>query len=103
MPHQASPRWVLVRCVRRDGGFEPTLKVKVPVGSGEAPVSMSTSAVVLTAPKDGGIWGEGDTRHSENGRGGTVNMSELLKAVHDCSIDFPAQLFACEAFLSSPE
>lgn len=30
-------------------------------------------------------------------------MSELLKAVRDCSIDFSAQLFAREAFLSSPE
>lgn len=38
--------------------FEPTLKVKVPVASRVAPVSMSTSMVLLTVPEDGGIWGK---------------------------------------------
>ena len=80
----------------REGGVsEPTLKVNIPVASGEAPVSMPACTVLLTAPEDG--------RPSENGRAGAVNVSESLSAVRDCSIDFSAQLFARGAFLSSPE
>lgn len=96
---------MLVGSVRRDGGFERTVKGKVPAASGEAPVSMSSSAVVLAAPEDGGTWGKAILPPSppEKGRAETVNMSELLRAVRDCSIDFSAQLFAHEALLPSPE
>lgn len=45
----------------------------------------------------GGQWhlGQGDAHLSANGRAVTINMSELLRAVNDCSIDFSAQLFSC--------
>lgn len=37
------------------GGWEP--EVKVPAARGEAPVSVSTSALVLRVLEDGGVWG----------------------------------------------
>lgn len=44
----------------------------------------------------GGQWhlGQGDAHLSANGRAVTINLSELLRAVNDCSIDFSAQLFS---------
>lgn len=63
---------------------------------------MSTSTVVLTALEGGSIWGK-EIPTPLKTEEQKLNMSELLVAVYDCSIDFFAQLFAPEAFLSSPK
>lgn len=44
----------------------------------------------------GGWWppGEGVAHRPANGRAATISMSELLRAVRDCNIDFCAQLFS---------
>lgn len=65
---------MLVGSVRRDSGFEPVLKVKVPVTSKEAPGFVFLHG----GPHGAGGWwhlGEGDTHLSENGRAETVNLS----------------------------
>lgn len=49
---------MLVGNVRRGNGFEPVLKVKVPVASKEAPGLMSSSMVVLVLLENGGFWGK---------------------------------------------
>lgn len=102
VPDQASSHWILVGSVRRNGVSAYT--------EGEGPCCQQSGSCVdvhvCGAPDGAGGWrhlGESDTRPSENRRAETVNMSELLKAVRDCSIDFSAQLFAREASLSLPE
>lgn len=47
--------------------------------------------------------GEGDDHRSASARTVTINMSELLRAVRDCSIDFSAQLFSCVLARAIPQ
>lgn len=63
---------------------------------------MPTSTVVLTVLEDGSTGGKEILTPLKMGEQ-KWNMSELFVAVYDCSADFFAQLFAPEAFMSSPK
>lgn len=73
---------------------EPEVRVLL---RGEAAVAVCTSALVLGLLDDGGVGGRRCSplcKRKSSNRAVTINMSELLRAMHDCRIDFSAQLFS---------